>query len=55
MVDVKFVLICKTCKQAVDPEKLIEHTLSHPPTAYYDSMPVVTEWPTPAKRKPNKK
>ena len=45
MTDVGVLIICKLCKQPVDPKKIEEHLLSHPPSAYFDAVTVIQKWP----------
>jgi hypothetical protein len=39
-----FAVVCKVCKAGVEPGKLLEHVQTHPPAAYFDVVPIITEW-----------
>ena len=44
MTDIGYVVICKLCKQPVNPNELEVHLLAHQPSAYFDTIPVIQKW-----------
>ena len=44
MTEIGYIVVCKMCKQPVDPNALEVHLLSHPPSVHFDVVPVIQKW-----------
>lgn len=44
MTEIGFLVVCKACKQPVDPKLMEAHLKSHAPQTYYDVVPVIKDW-----------